>query len=450
MASVQVVSPFEIFTDVDGNPLEDGFVFIGVAGMDPVANPVSAFFDSALTVPAPQPIRTKGGYASNAGAPSRLYIAETTYSTLVRNKNSTLILTALTSPAPFLVAPASSTDNELPLFSGTSGNILKGTGTIVTAQGRALLDDATDAIQRATLGATSVGDAVFIAATPAAARAATGTVIGTDVQAFDSDLQALADNAASGLLVRTGAGTAAARAVAGTANEVAVSNGDGVSGNPTLSLPATLSFAGKTITDGGTVTTVDINGGTVDGSVIGGASAAAGTFTTTTAATATVSTLLNLTGGQIAFPATQAPSAGANVLDDYEEGTWTPVLTFATPGNLAVAYSNQTGEYTKIGRKVLLQFTVITSAFTHTTASGNLIFTGCPFIAVNVRGYGGQEWRGITKASYTDLSARINPGVAQLDFISSGSGLVPSNVVAADTPTGGTVDIRGVVNYIAT
>lgn len=449
MASVQVVSPFEIFTDVDGNPLEDGYIFIGVAGMDPVANPVAAFFDSALTVPATQPIRTKGGYASNAGTPSRLYIAETTYSTLVRNKNSTLILTALTSPAPFLVAPASSTDNELPLFSGTSGNILKGTGTIVTAAGRELLDDASAAAQRTTLGATTVGDAVFIAATPAAARTATGTVIGTDVQAFDADLQALANNATNGLLARTGAGTAAARTVTGTANEIAVSNGDGVAGDPTLSLPASLSFAGKTITDGGSVTTVDINGGTVDGAVIGGAVPAAATFTTTSATTATVSTQVNLTGGQIAFPATQVPSAGANVLDDYEEGTWTPVLTFATPGDLAVAYANQTGLYTKIGRQVLLQFTVITSSFTHTTASGNLLLTGCPFTAASVRGYGAQEWRGITKASYTDLAARINVGATQIDFISSGSALTPSNVVAADTPTGGTMDLRGVVNHIA-
>lgn len=386
MASVQIVSPFEIFTDVDGNPLEDGYVFIGQAGLDPVANPVSAFFDSALTIPATQPIRTKGGYASNAGAPSRIYIAETTYSVLVRNKNSTLVLTALTSPAPFLVAPASSTDNELPLFSGTAGNVLKGTGTIVTAQGRALLDDATAADQRTTLG----------------------VVIGTNVQAFDADLQALADNATSGLLARTGAGTAAARTITGTANKVTVSNGDGVSANPTLTIPDAVTLVTPTVTG-----------------------------------------LLDCTGGQIQFPATQVPSAGANTLDDYEEGTWTPVLTFATPGDLSVAYSNQTGYYTKIGRQVLLQFTVITSAFTHTTASGNLLFTGAPFTAVNVRGYGGQEWRGITKAGYTDMASRISVSAAQIDFIASASGLAMSNVVAADTPTGGTIDIRGSVNHIA-
>lgn len=42
------------------------------------------------------------------------------------------------------------------------------------------------------------------------------------------------------------------------------------------------------VTDGGTVTTMDLNGGTIDGTVIGGASAAAGTFTALTASGASV------------------------------------------------------------------------------------------------------------------------------------------------------------------
>jgi hypothetical protein len=51
--------------------------------------------------------------------------------------------------------------------------------------------------------------------------------------------------------------------------------------SPTIGTSPTA--AGATWTDLGTVTTADINGGTVDGTVIGGASAAAGTFTTATA-----------------------------------------------------------------------------------------------------------------------------------------------------------------------
>lgn len=70
--------------------------------------------------------------------------------------------------------------------------------------------------------------------------------------------------------------------------------------------------------------------------------------------TATINTLLNLLGGQIQFPATAVPSSDANVLDDYEEGTWTP-----TVGGSAT-YTEQNGTYVKIGRLVLLnmRFTI--------------------------------------------------------------------------------------------
>lgn len=54
---------------------------------------------------------------------------------------------------------------------------------------------------------------------------------------LDSDLTAIAGLASAGIVARTGSGTAAARTLTGTANEVAIANGDGVSGNPTFSLP---------------------------------------------------------------------------------------------------------------------------------------------------------------------------------------------------------------------
>lgn len=61
--------------------------------------------------------------------------------------------------------------------------------------------------------------------------------------------------------------------------------------------------------------------------------------------------IISLTGGQIAFPATQNATSNANTLDDYEEGTWTPALKFG--GNAVdIAYDTQSGYYTKIGRVV--------------------------------------------------------------------------------------------------
>jgi hypothetical protein len=58
-----------------------------------------------------------------------------------------------------------------------------------------------------------------------------------------------------------------------------------------------------------------------------------------------------VTANGIKFPATQVASADANTLDDYEEGTWTPLLTAGT-GSLT-SYASA-GTYVKIGRQVTL------------------------------------------------------------------------------------------------
>jgi hypothetical protein len=56
-------------------------------------------------------------------------------------------------------------------------------------------------------------------------------------------------------------------------------------------------------------------------------------------------------GAGITFPATQSASSDANTLDDYEEGTWTPVLAFG--GNsVGIVYSAREARYVKVGRSV--------------------------------------------------------------------------------------------------
>ncbi len=77
-----------------------------------------------------------------------------------------------------------------------------------------------------------------------------GLTIGTDVQAHDTTLDALAAFDANGILVQYGTDQFTARTLTGTANEITVTNGAGASGNPTFSLPSALTFTGKTVTGG--------------------------------------------------------------------------------------------------------------------------------------------------------------------------------------------------------
>ena len=58
----------------------------------------------------------------------------------------------------------------------------------------------------------------------------------------------------NGLVAKTAANTSAARTITGTANQIAVSNGDGVSGNPTLSIPTNPVFPGTASATGFTAT----------------------------------------------------------------------------------------------------------------------------------------------------------------------------------------------------
>jgi hypothetical protein len=76
----------------------------------------------------------------------------------------------------------------------------------------------------------------------------------------------------------------------------------------------------------------------------------------------------------IKFPASQSASADANTLDDYEEGTWTPVWN-AVSGSMS--YSSQVGRYVKIGRYVLATCHVVTSA--NNSLSGTVYLSGLPF-----------------------------------------------------------------------
>ena len=69
---------------------------------------------------------------------------------------------------------------------------------------------------------------------------------------------------------------------------------------------------------------------------------------------------IDLTGGQIKFPATQAASSNANTLDDYEEGAWNPTIAFGG-GSTGITYTANAGIYTKIGNFVFFTGRIVLS-----------------------------------------------------------------------------------------
>jgi len=82
-------------------------------------------------------------------------------------------------------------------------------------------------------------------------------------------------------------------------------------------------------------------------------------------------------GSGIDFSATSGTGT-SELLDDYEEGTWTPNYSAETGGNLG-GTQNRQGYYTKIGNKVTVQFYLFINTIDVSGKSGDVTVTGLPF-----------------------------------------------------------------------
>lgn len=94
MTYFPVQSPYPIFNEEDGTPLEDGFIYIGEANQNPITNPITISWDTAGLYPAAQPVRTIGGYPDRNGSPGIIYVnagAFEDYSILVQDKQGNQI-----------------------------------------------------------------------------------------------------------------------------------------------------------------------------------------------------------------------------------------------------------------------------------------------------------------------------------------------------------------------
>jgi hypothetical protein len=91
MSALSIQVPFPVFQDRDGQPLDNGYVWIGESNLNPQTNPVVAYYDSALTIVAAQPLRTINGYISRAGSPAQVYVDAANFSILVQDSKGSMV-----------------------------------------------------------------------------------------------------------------------------------------------------------------------------------------------------------------------------------------------------------------------------------------------------------------------------------------------------------------------
>lgn len=185
------------------------------------------------------------------------------------------------------IAGLTSAANTLPYFTGLGTAAL----TTLTSFGRSLIDDTSAATARTTLGVvigtdvqaynatlaavaggtytgdndivtvgtitsgTWTGTAIAVAnggtgaTTAGNARTNLGLAIGTDVQAQNGILQGISNfsGGTSGIIARTSGNAAALRSIASSGTGISITNGDGSSGNPTVTLASSTSAAADTV-----------------------------------------------------------------------------------------------------------------------------------------------------------------------------------------------------------
>jgi hypothetical protein len=217
--SVSVFPPFKVFTDIDGLPLDNGDIYIGVANLDPLTNPQVAYWDAALTQVATQPIKTRGGYPLNGSAIGNLY-ALNDYGILVANS------------AGGVVYVSTGTTDILPISQGGTGGAtvataatsLQGTGLDTNAVGFRTIPQNVQSTNYVTVAAdsgkhlfTSTGSITFTIAANSSVAYPIGTAItfvntnaSTISIAINSDVMTLASTTTTGTrtLAQNGVATA--------------------------------------------------------------------------------------------------------------------------------------------------------------------------------------------------------------------------------------------------
>jgi len=96
MTALLINNPYTSFNDLDGKPLQDGKIYIGTEGLNPVVNPINVYADKELQIPLQQPIRTLSGYPVSGNSPVRMFLNNIDYYSIsIFDKNDRFIYSSL-------------------------------------------------------------------------------------------------------------------------------------------------------------------------------------------------------------------------------------------------------------------------------------------------------------------------------------------------------------------
>ena len=149
--------------------------------------------------------------------------------------------------------------------------------------------------------------------------------------------------------------------------------------------------------------------------------------------------------GQIVFPATQNASSDANTLDDYEEGTWTPVAS-STGGVTGGTYSVQFGRYTKVGNLVTCQFIIsLTTAGTY--GNTTYMISGLPFTTSGTAANAGAGSAGYVSGSATAINSVFLNVESSQNYVYTNALTSTTTGISNVKIFGNGSDMRGTITY---
>lgn len=87
----KLTNPVPLFLNARGALIDAGYIYIGTAGMDPEANPITIYADAAFTVTLPQPLRTQGGVIVHDGSPTFVFFNANDASLRIRDAEGVIV-----------------------------------------------------------------------------------------------------------------------------------------------------------------------------------------------------------------------------------------------------------------------------------------------------------------------------------------------------------------------